>query len=187
MENARGAVIFLPGVHGGVGPGRQKGQHYDENAIFPTVAKLLQAQGISSYRISWKYMMPTMREATGAAFATYLYSKPSRLALVGHSLGGAVVYAVAHILRRAEAEVVGVCSLAAQYSGAGEVVSQLPMNKLFIHGTHDAVIPLRCCDELHDLAMYPKAQVHLEGAEHDFFHHKHIVEKLVYDFICRCM
>eukprot|EP00397_Hematodinium_sp_SG-2012_P040229 GEMP01044042.1.p2 GENE.GEMP01044042.1~~GEMP01044042.1.p2 ORF type:complete len:134 (+),score=34.94 GEMP01044042.1:643-1044(+) len=133
-------------------------------------------------------MMPSLEEAVGATFAAYLHYKPSRVVLVGHSLGGAVAYVAAKILQRDGVDVVGVCSLAAQFSGASDVVSELPMmEKLFIHGTDDAVLPVSCCEQLHALAAEPKQQHVVEGAEHDFFHHKHVVEPLICDFVRRCL
>jgi len=152
---ARGVVIFCPGVHGGVGPCRTPGTNYDPNGLFPTLAKALQAEGVSTCRVCWSAMHPSLKEAVRGMIAAVEYTlgelnKRQRplaggsvgVCLVGHSLGGAVVLITASALEQrwglngkapgeesggavAPAQVRAVCTLAAQQRGAIKAVAEL--------------------------------------------------------------
>ncbi|CAJ1357977.1 unnamed protein product [Effrenium voratum] len=60
-------VLFLPGVHGGVGPCRKPGRDYDKNCLYAMVARRLQRKDapVDIYRCSWPYMCPQMKNAIG--------------------------------------------------------------------------------------------------------------------------
>lgn len=104
-EGTRAVIIFFPGVHGGVGPCRTPGSNFDENALYPTLARsLADTYDVDCYRCSWTHMRPRMREAVGGAcqllhngVTEVLKSAPAggedrdiKLLVFGHSLGGAV-------------------------------------------------------------------------------------------------
>lgn len=61
----RAVAIFFPGVHGGVGPCRQPGFTFDNEALFPTVCQRLinSCPDIDCYRVSWPHMQPSMATA----------------------------------------------------------------------------------------------------------------------------
>lgn len=101
----RTVIIFFPGVHGGVGPCRQPGNNFDENALYPTLARnLADSYDVDCYRCSWTHMRPRMRDAVGGAcqvlhngLTEVMKAAPAdgeekelKVLVFGHSLGGAV-------------------------------------------------------------------------------------------------
>lgn len=111
----RTIVLFFPGVHGGVGPCRQPGTNFDEDALYPTLARRLADAGdVDCYRCSWPFMRPRMSNAVGGACRVLhhailqaLQEQPEdaetrefRVCFVGHSLGGAVAVHAAEVVAR---------------------------------------------------------------------------------------
>lgn len=113
----RAVVLFFPGVHGGVGPCRQPGQNFDENALFATVARGFASRpdsDVDCYRCSWPYMRPRMAYAVGGACRVLHHAllevskgmdpedsgRDIQVIFVGHSLGGAVVLQASEVAAR---------------------------------------------------------------------------------------
>uniref|UniRef100_A0A7S1RMT9 Uncharacterized protein n=1 Tax=Alexandrium catenella TaxID=2925 RepID=A0A7S1RMT9_ALECA len=113
----RAVVLFFPGVHGGVGPCRQPGETFDENALFATVAQGLTSRpdsDIDCYRCSWPYMRPRMGYAVGGACRVLHHAlleatkgadpedadRDIQIFIVGHSLGGAVAIQSSEVIAR---------------------------------------------------------------------------------------
>jgi len=112
----RAIAIFFPGVHGGVGPCRQPGANFDENALFSTVAGKIANDGydVDCYRCSWPYMRPLMSYAVGGACRVLHHALLEAMAevpegdelrkidviFIGHSLGGAVAVQSAEMVAR---------------------------------------------------------------------------------------
>eukprot|EP00929_Paragymnodinium_shiwhaense_P089288 TRINITY_DN49453_c0_g1_i1.p1 TRINITY_DN49453_c0_g1~~TRINITY_DN49453_c0_g1_i1.p1 ORF type:complete len:324 (+),score=56.83 TRINITY_DN49453_c0_g1_i1:136-1107(+) len=144
----RAIALFFPGVHGGVGPCRTPGMNFDENALYPTVAKTLAASyDIDCYRCSWPFMRPNMSHAIGGACRVLHYAvraacgdesaeesasanRELKVVFVGHSMGGAVIMRSAEVAARylneqtldgAKVSVAGICTL----NGAVDVHSML--------------------------------------------------------------
>eukprot|EP00927_Polykrikos_kofoidii_P016098 TRINITY_DN17227_c0_g1_i1.p1 TRINITY_DN17227_c0_g1~~TRINITY_DN17227_c0_g1_i1.p1 ORF type:complete len:369 (-),score=65.77 TRINITY_DN17227_c0_g1_i1:306-1349(-) len=68
-------VIFMPGVHGGVGPCRERGQSYDADALFPMVARdITRDLPVSCYRISWRAQGPDLAEAVLGVLLTITHA-----------------------------------------------------------------------------------------------------------------
>jgi dienelactone hydrolase len=100
----------------------------------------------------------------------------ARFALVGWSLGGAVVISsgVAH------ADVVGVATLASQTAGTGAVSRLAPRSLLLLHGTADRLLPDACSRFLYQEAHEPKQLVLYDGDGHEFSRsHDEVVETLL--------
>eukprot|EP00931_Biecheleriopsis_adriatica_P020277 TRINITY_DN13609_c0_g2_i1.p1 TRINITY_DN13609_c0_g2~~TRINITY_DN13609_c0_g2_i1.p1 ORF type:complete len:316 (-),score=52.99 TRINITY_DN13609_c0_g2_i1:99-968(-) len=107
-------AIFMPGVHGGVGPCRQPGSNFDEAALYASVASRLIDSGIAvdCYRCSWPFMRPLMSHAIGgvcrvlhhglmqAVGANEDAPRDIRVIFVGHSFGGAVAIHAASAVAR---------------------------------------------------------------------------------------
>lgn len=109
-------IVFFPGVHGGVGPGRTPGENYDPNAIFPTLARRLSSEHpVDCYRVSWQAMFPSMTEGMRGGLIVVHHALARiqdlwnerhpeaplpniRVVLVGHSFGGAAALQCAKFL-----------------------------------------------------------------------------------------
>jgi alpha-beta hydrolase superfamily lysophospholipase len=87
-----------------------------------------------------------------------------RIALIGHSFGGAVAIN-AGTLSPAVATVIAISS---QLGGAHVVGSLAPRPLLLIHGTADAILPDQCSRILYERAAEPKTLRLFEGADHRF-------------------
>ena len=86
----------------------------------------------------------------------------SRIVLVGHSFGGAVVISAAAI----SSLVVAVAALSSQTAGTAAVGVLSPKPVLFVHGTADEVLPDRCSRDLHARAREPKELILYPGCRH---------------------
>lgn len=186
-------VFFMPGVHGGVGPGREPPNNFDMNAIFPTLARDLSSTcPVECIRLSWCAMSPPLSEGVKAlCLAVHwtlktLYGRPClgrrRVLVVGHSMGGGVAMRAARLLHEQllgpekgappcleEAELAGVAVLAAQASGAEESVGELKgIPKAFFHGTRDMVLDCDLARRLYELAA-PPAKLKILHCGHDFY------------------
>ncbi|MEX2446907.1 MAG: prolyl oligopeptidase family serine peptidase, partial [Dehalococcoidia bacterium] len=86
----------------------------------------------------------------------------ARIALLGHSFGGAVVIEAGV---RAD-EVVAAATLAAQTAGADHVAMLAPKPLLLIHGRDDRRLPPACSIALAERAGEPCQLLLIEGATH---------------------
>lgn len=76
-EDVEAIAIFFPGVHGGVGPCRQPGTEFDDEALFPSVCHRLQDQAlvnIDCYRVSWPFVQPAVEEAVSGGLRVLNYA-----------------------------------------------------------------------------------------------------------------
>jgi dienelactone hydrolase len=83
-----------------------------------------------------------------------------KIGLVRHSFGGAVVLQAVSI---AQPYVVStIVTLAAQSYGATDAIPKIKESRvllLLIHGTRDRVLPVRCSEQIHQMASEPKRLV----------------------------
>ncbi|SCZ66271.1 alpha/beta hydrolase [Thiohalomonas denitrificans] len=156
---AQAAVIWVGGIGGG----------WDTPArgLYPTLATELTDNGIASLRL--KFRNPREMEMgieDVLAAVSYLYHEGfSRLALVGHSLGGAVVIRAA---AEATEPVTTVVTLASQSRGAEPVVGRLgpECSLLLLHGDADKVLSSEASMALFRNAQEPKTLRIYPGAGH---------------------
>jgi fermentation-respiration switch protein FrsA (DUF1100 family) len=86
----------------------------------------------------------------------------TRVVLVGHSFGGAVVLNAA-----AESDlVVAVAALSSQSAGVGDLAPLSPRPLLFIHGGDDEVLPAAGSRQLYARAEEPKELILYPGCRH---------------------
>ena len=102
-----------------------------------------------------------------------------RVALVGHSFGGAVVIAAAPY----NDKVVAVAGLSSQSAGAQRVVDVAPRPLLLVHGTDDAIIPVRASQFIYDLAQQPKELRYFEGASHGLSECREELDELLFGWL----
>ncbi|HEY8562500.1 MAG TPA: alpha/beta hydrolase [Pyrinomonadaceae bacterium] len=85
-----------------------------------------------------------------------------KIALVGHSFGGAVVIS-AGIL---SPTVAAVAALSSQTSGAENAAALAPKPLLLIHGADDEILPASCSQHIYKQAREPKELILYEGCRH---------------------
>ncbi|WP_309895588.1 hypothetical protein [Archangium sp.] len=154
--DAKAGVLLAGGVGGG----------FDSPAhgLYPRLGEELLSHGLSTLRL--KYRNPTdLAEAVRDVLAgvNFLAERGmERVALVGHSFGGAVM-----IDAGAQSPwVTTVVGLAAQSYGT-EAVSELPPRSLLlIHGLSDTVLPPSCSLSIHERARGKKDLALFPGAGH---------------------
>ncbi len=153
------AVLLVGGADGGFeGPAE---------ALYPTLVEDFAGRGIASLRVDFRLHRFPNDVDKGvhdllAGVAWLEAHGVTRIALVGHSFGGAVV--IEGGVR--SSTVAGVVTLATQTAGAQRVDLLAPRPILLIHGRDDTRLSPRCSELLHEAAGEPKQLVILGGATH---------------------
>jgi hypothetical protein len=150
------AVLWVFGAGGGLGG--------PAGGLYPRLAEQLRPQGVSSLRLDYRragYLEESVLDTLmGIA---YLQTRgKTRVVLVGHSFGGAVVITAGAV----SDEVVAVAALSSQTYGAGAVGRLSPRPVLFIHGEADEVLPDTCSRSLYAKADEPKELILYPGCRH---------------------
>jgi pimeloyl-ACP methyl ester carboxylesterase len=150
------AILWVFGSGGGLGG--------PAGGLYTRLAEQLRPQGIASleldYRRPGELMGCVLDVLVGIAWLESLGH--SRIVLVGHSFGGAVVVNAGAM----SPAVVAVAALSSQTNGT-EAVDQLgPRPKLFLHGESDEILPPTCSQDLHARAEEPKELILYPGCRH---------------------
>ena len=161
-EGAEAAVAMVGGVGGGFDtPGRD---------LYPRLAQDLSEQGIGTLRVRFRdpRSLDDAVHDLRAGLASLMTAGPvRRLALVGHSFGGAVVVRTA----LGVPAVAGVVTLATQSYGT-DGLERLERPLLLIHGDADPILPWRASA---DVARHAgeRAELHvLGGSGHELVEHR---------------
>ncbi len=155
-EGATSGVIWVCGALGGFdGP---------SFGIFATVSQKLQNQGISSLRLNYRsprdFDECVLDVLVGVNFLQQ--EAVDKVALVGHSFGGAVVIMAGTVSPQVKA----VVGLSSQTFGAQLVHELAPRPLLLIHGDRDQNLPARCSQNIYQWADEPKELVIYPGCGH---------------------
>ncbi len=150
------AVLWVWGARGGVdGPA---------DGIYGLLAEELTSQGIASLRLD--YRQPgVLHESVMDTLAGVSFLKGTgheKIALVGHSFGGAVVIAAAPF----SPQVVAVASLSSQTYGAQNAAEVSPKPLLLLHGANDMRLSFTCSETIYQWAQEPKEIRLFPGAGH---------------------
>ena len=161
-------IVWVWGVRGGFdGPA---------DSVYRSLAEELRDE-VTSLRVDYRH--PTVFDecvSDALAGVAYLEERGCRtVALVGHSLGGAVVISAAprSLLVRA------VVALSSQTLGAGNAAEVSPVPLLLIHGENDRNLPVQCSRLIYDWAEEPKELVVYPGAGHGLRQCKDEVRELL--------
>ncbi len=150
------AILWVFGAGGGLGG--------PAGGLYPRLAEQLRPQDVTSLRLDYRrpgYLEDSVLDTLLGI--EYLRTRgKSRIVLVGHSFGGAVVITAGAI---SEA-VIAVAALSSQTYGAGAVSRLSPRPLLLIHGTADEVLPDTCSRDLYGRAGDPKKLVLYPGCHH---------------------
>lgn len=150
------AVLWVFGAGGGLGG--------PAGGLYPRLAAQLAPEGVASLRLDYRRpadLVPCVLDVlVGVA---YLGTRGrSRVVLVGHSFGGAVVIAAG----AASVAVIGVAALSSQTAGAGQVGQISPRPLLLMHGSADEILPDRCSRDLYARAGEPRQLLLYENCRH---------------------
>jgi alpha-beta hydrolase superfamily lysophospholipase len=150
------AVLWVFGAGGGLnGPA---------GGLYPRLAKPLAAEGVASLELAYRRpaeLAPCILDVLLGV--EYLAAAGrSRVVLVGHSFGGAVVIAAG----AASPAVVAVAALSSQTYGAGAVGDLSPRPLLLLHGGDDDILPSDCSRKLYRDAREPKQLILYPGCRH---------------------
>lgn len=151
-------VIWVGGAGGGLdGPAA---------GMYPRLAAILVEDQITSLRLAYRHPNHMTACILDVLLGiTYLVQKDiTRIALVGHSFGGAVVITAALYSH----EVVGVCTLSSQTAGTDHVDKLNPRSILLMHGTADSVLPDLCSRDIYRRAREPKQLLLYPGCGHGY-------------------
>lgn len=151
------AILWVGGVGGG----------WDSPArdLYPRLADELTGEGIASLRLRYRHPQ-RLDDAVFDVKAGIDYlqgEERDRIALVGHSLGGAVVIQAG----AGNPDVRTIVTLAAMSYGTELVRELMPdTSLLLLHGGADTVLPASCSRVIHDRATVYKRIVVLPNAGH---------------------
>ncbi len=155
-SGGRAGVVFVGGIGGG----------FDTPAVglYPRLAEEFIRDGINSLRVQFRNAVDLVESVHDViAGARFLAARRiTRIALVGHSFGGAVVIQAAE----KRADVVTVVALAPQLFGTQQVDRLAPRSLLLIHGAADAVLAPYCSEDIYRRATGAKELHILAGAGH---------------------
>ena len=103
----------------------------------------------------------------------------SRVALVGHSFGGAVVIKAGELSPIVSA----VAALSSQRFGTSTVENLSPKPLLLVHGTGDTVLLPAASEDIYKRARDPKRLVLFEGASHSLIESEPDLSELLEEFL----
>jgi len=151
------AVACISGALGGFdGPAR----------LYQRLGEALPSDGITVARVN--YRLPNdFNECLLDALAALSFLKGighERLALMGHSFGGAVAINAGTL----NTAVTTVVALSSQLAGAHVVGDLAPRPLLLVHGTADTILPHRSSEMIYERAGEPRELMLFEGADHRF-------------------
>jgi alpha/beta superfamily hydrolase len=149
-------VVWVGGAGGGLdGPA---------GGMYPRLASRLACDGLSSLRLDYRF--PNLYGGcvldTLAGIAYLGMRGISRVALVGHSFGGAVVISAGAHSR----ETAAIAALSSQLAGTEDAPRVSPRKLLLIHGEADEVLPDWCSREIYRRARNPKELRTYPGCRH---------------------
>ncbi len=158
VDHAHRAAIFVGGVGGG----------FDTPVrgwLYPRLSQRLRGEGVAALRVRYRKPGELLECVLDVlAGAQFLQSEGAeRIAVCGHSFGGAVVIQAA-----AASDLIRTCiALSTQTMGVDPAPDLAPRCSLLLgHGTADEVLPHRCSEYVHRIAGEPKRLVLKEGARH---------------------
>lgn len=154
-EGSKRAIIWVSGAMGGFSGG---------GGLYSILSDELLEDSVSSLRLNYRRPNDFLHSMLDVLAGIYFLQDQGydRIALVGHSFGGAVVVASAPL---SEA-VVTVVGLASQSYGAQYANMVAPRPLLLVHGEDDTRLGPHCSKFINDLAEEPKELVLYPGAGH---------------------
>lgn len=167
------AVLMVPGSRGGFGG--------PADGLYAELGDTLASRGIAALRMSYR-RAANLDECTLDALAAVWHLSNigyERVAMIGHSFGGAVAIGTA----RYSTHVRAVVAMSSQSHGAEDVVLLSPRPLLLVHGDRDGVIPLDTARTIYGWAFEPKRLELFAGADHGLRECREEVMALLLDWL----
>lgn len=156
VPDATAAAVWVGGAGGGLdGPA---------GGLYPAACEQLQPNGIAGLRVDYRFP----NELTNCTLDTLIAVEflrtegIERVALIGHSFGGAVVISAGARSNLVKA----VIPMSTQSYGTDDARRIAPRSLLLIHGTEDEILSDRCSQQVFDRARQPKELKLYPGARH---------------------
>lgn len=152
----RSAVVYVGGAGGGLdGPARE---------LYPALCEKMQEHGVAGLRLHYRIPndLPECILDTLLAVAYLRREGFNRIALVGHSFGGAVVISAGAI----SPDVSAVVPMSTQTYGTYLAPKLSPRPLLLVHGNDDEILPAACSERVYAAAKNPKELKLFPGAGH---------------------
>lgn len=163
-------VVWGFGAGGGLGG--------PAGGVYERLAAALRPRGVASLQIDYRFP-GDLKRCVLDVFAGIAYlekasiAAPGRLALVGHSFGGAVMIAAGAL----HPSVAAVAALSSQTFGTDMVAEIAPKPLLLVHGEADEVLPLSCSRDIYSRAREPKHLILYPGCRHGLDECRDAVER----------
>ena len=155
--DARLGAVWVGGAGGGLdGPAR---------GLYPAACRQLQRLGVAGLRLHYRYPNYLDECVLDTLLGVEFLNREAgvdRIALVGHSFGGAVVITAGVLSGR----VAAVVPMSTQTFGADPAPRVSPRPMLLVHGTNDQVLPDACSRRVYFMAREPKELKLYPGAGH---------------------
>jgi len=149
------AVLCVGGAIGG----------FDGPALlYPRLGLMLPGTGLGVARLDYRapndFGECVLDAMAGVTFLRGMSHQ--RIAIVGHSFGGAVAINAGTLSRN----VTTVVALSSQLAGAHVVADLAPRPLLLVHGTADTILPHQSSEAIYERAQEPKTLKLIPGADH---------------------
>ncbi|MGI8553390.1 MAG: alpha/beta hydrolase [Dehalococcoidia bacterium] len=172
-EGETGAVVFVSGASGGLdGPA---------GGLYALLGPDLVARGVTSFRLHYRQpgkFDECVLDVLGAvSFLKGIGAE--RVALVGHSFGGAVVINAGQLA----GIVAAVAALASQLHGTSQAADLSPRPLLLIHGLDDQVLEAAASQIIYDRAREPRQLVLYPGSGHSLYEVRDELRELLTNWI----
>jgi dienelactone hydrolase len=170
------AVLWVFGAGGGLnGPAE---------GLYTRLAKQLVADGIGSLRVDYRHPGDIVPSVLDVLVSIHVLGSIgcTRVVLVGHSFGGAVVICAG----AANPAVAGVAALSSQLQHAESVTDLAGRPLLLMHGRRDEVLPYSCSEEIFRMAGEPK-EIRLYDCKHGLDECRNEIDADLLDWIRRIL
>ncbi|GJG88302.1 hypothetical protein tb265_34830 [Gemmatimonadetes bacterium T265] len=150
------AVLWAFGAGGGF--------HGPAGGLYDRLADQIAPDGVASLQVAYRRpaeLVPCVLDVLVAIDYVARRGR-TRVVLVGHSFGGAVVITTGAV----SAAVIAVAALSSQTAGTAAVDQIAPRPLFLAHGTADEVLPDRCSRDIHARAAEPKRLILYPGCRH---------------------
>jgi alpha-beta hydrolase superfamily lysophospholipase len=171
------AVLWVFGAGGGLGG--------PAGGLYPRLAQRLRSRGVLSVELAWRQparMGPCVADLL-AGLDWLAGQGRRRVALVGHSFGGAVVIAAG----AAREEAVAVAARSSQTAGTELAGALAPRPLLVVHGLMDEILPADCSRDIHRRAAEPKEIILYSGCRHGLDECRDALDRDLLDWLSRVL